>query len=54
LRFADVPGLKAQVLERIETLEQQERERRDLLAGLVPLLEGRGYDAADVEVALGG
>jgi hypothetical protein len=48
----DVRGLKAQVLERIEALE--ERERGELLAGLASLMEGRGCDAGDVRAALGG
>ncbi len=50
----DVGGLKAQVLGRIEALEEQERERRELLADLVPLLESRGYDAGDVRAMLAG
>jgi hypothetical protein len=50
----DVRGLKAQVLERIEALEEQERERRGLLAGLVPLLKGHGCAAGEVRALLGG
>ena len=50
----DVGGLKAQILGRIEALEEQERERRDLLAQLVPLMESRGYEATDVRAVLGG
>jgi hypothetical protein len=49
----DAVGLRAQILERIETLEERERERRELLAGLVPLLESRGYDAGDARALLG-
>ena len=41
-------------MERIETLEEKERERRELLAGLVPLLESSGYVAGDLEAVLGG
>ena len=48
----DAAGLRAQVLVRIETLEEKERERGELLAGLVPLMESRGYDAGDVGAAL--
>ncbi len=50
----DLKSLKAQVLDRIETLEERERERRELLAGLVPLAEGHGRDAADVRALLRG
>jgi uncharacterized protein (UPF0335 family) len=49
----DVAGLKAQVLERLETLEKQEREREELLAELVPAMEGRGYDAGAVKAVMG-
>ena len=40
----DVAGFKAQVLERIEVLEEQERERQEILSELGPLMESRGYD----------
>ena len=50
----DVQGLKAQVLGRIEALEERERERRKLLAELAPLMESSGYDAGDVRAVLGG
>jgi hypothetical protein len=50
----DVGGLKAQVLERIEALEERERERQELLAELAPLMESSGYDAGDVRALLGG
>ena len=50
----DVAGLKAQVLERIETLEEREREREELLAQLVPAMEARGYDAGAVKTVMGG
>ena len=40
----DVAGFKAQVLERIATLEEQERERKELLAGVTALAEGHGFD----------
>ncbi len=50
----DVAGLKAQVLERIETLEKQERERQELLSGLIPAMEGRGYDTGAVKAVMGG
>jgi uncharacterized protein (UPF0335 family) len=50
----DVAGLKAQVLECIETLEEQERERQTLLAELVPLMESRGYDTQAVKAVMGG
>ena len=50
----DAAGLRAQVLGRIEALEEWERERRELLAELGRLLEGRGYDTGDLTALLGG
>lgn len=50
----DVGGLKAQVLGRIEALEEREREREELVAELVPLVEASGYDTEDLRAALGG
>lgn len=35
-------------------MEQQEREWRGLLAGLVPLMDARGYDAGDLRAILDG
>lgn len=49
-----VAGLKAQVLERIEVLEEREREREELLAELVPAMEARGYDTGAVKAVMGG
>jgi len=37
----DVAGLKAQVLGRIEILEEREREREEILSELVPAMETR-------------
>ncbi len=50
----DVKGLRAQVLERIEVLEEQERERQELLSALVPIMESRGYDTGAVRAVMGG
>ncbi len=50
----DAAGLRAQVLQRIETLEEQERERQELLAEVVPLMESRGYDTGAVKAMMGG
>ena len=50
----DVKGLKAQVLERIEVLEGQERERQEILSGLIPAMEARGYDTGTVKAVMGG
>jgi len=50
----DVKGLKAQVLGRVEELEARERERKELLAEPVPLMESRGYDAGAVKALLRG
>jgi hypothetical protein len=50
----DVKGLKAQVQERIETLEERKREREQLLSELVPAMESRGYDTQAVKAVMGG
>jgi uncharacterized protein (UPF0335 family) len=50
----DVKGLKAQVLERIEVLEQRESEREDLQAKLVLAMEASGYDTGAVKAVMGG
>ena len=49
----DVAGLRAQVLGRIEDLEARERQREELLAEVVPLMEGRGYDVGAVKAVMG-
>jgi hypothetical protein len=49
----DVAGLKAQVLGRIEELEAREREREELLAEIVPLMESQGYDAEGMKAMIG-
>jgi hypothetical protein len=50
----DVAGLKAQVLGRIEMLEEREREREQLLAELVPAMEASGYETGAVKAVMGG
>jgi hypothetical protein len=50
----DVAGLKAQVLARIEELEEREREREELLAELVPAMEARGCETGAVKAVMGG
>ena len=50
----DVKGLRAQVLGRIEELEEREREKGELLARLVPVIESCGYDTHAVKAVLGG
>jgi hypothetical protein len=50
----DVAGLKTQVLGRIEELEARERERKALLAELVPAMGARGYDAGAVKAVMDG
>ena len=47
----DVAGLKAQVLGRIEELE--EREREELLSELVPAMETRRYGAGALKTVMG-
>jgi uncharacterized protein (UPF0335 family) len=49
----DVAGLKAQVLGRIEVLEEREREGEETLSELVPAMESRGYDAGVVKAVMG-
>jgi uncharacterized protein (UPF0335 family) len=48
-----VAGLKAQVLGRIEVLEEREREGEETLSELVPAMESRGYDAGAVKAVMG-
>ena len=50
----DVAGLKAQVLERIEALEEQERQRRELLVEVMAVAEEHGLDAGALKVVMGG
>ena len=49
----DVKGLRAQVLGRIEELEEREREQERLLAGLVPAMEVRGYETETMKAMPG-
>ena len=49
----DVKGLRATVLERIEVLEEREREREELLAELIPAMEAGGYDTGTVKAVMG-
>jgi uncharacterized protein (UPF0335 family) len=48
-----VEGFKAQVLERIATLEEREREREKMLSELIPAMEARGYDTGDLKAVMG-
>ena len=50
----DVKGLKAQVLERIEELEEREREKEGILSELVPAMEAQGFDTTAVKAVMGG
>ena len=50
----DVKGLKAQVLERIEILEEREAEREEILSELVPAMQARGYDTGDRKAVMSG
>jgi hypothetical protein len=50
----DITGLKAQVLERIEVLEEQERERQKLLADVMAMAEYHGLDAGALKAVMGG
>ena len=50
----DVAGLKTQVLARIEVLEEQEREKEELLARMDAVAEEHGLDAGPLKALLGG
>jgi hypothetical protein len=50
----DVTGLRAQVLQRIEDLEERERERQEILDELAPLMESRGYNSQALKAVMGG
>ena len=50
----DLKGLRAQVLERIEVLEEREREKQELLAKLVLAMKTRGYDTGAINAVVGG
>jgi hypothetical protein len=50
----DVKGLKAQVLGRIEELEEREREKGRLLGKVTAVAEEPGLDAGQLKAALGG
>ena len=50
----DVKGLKAQVLGRIETLEERDREREEILSEIVPAMEARGHDTQALKAVVGG
>jgi hypothetical protein len=49
-------GLRAQLLERIETLEEREREREreELLAKIIPAMEAWGHDTGAVKAVMDG
>jgi hypothetical protein len=49
----DVKGLRAQVLERIEVLEEREREREELLAEVAAMAEEHGLDAGALKAVMG-
>ncbi len=50
----DDAGLKAQVLGRIEILEEREREKEELLAGLTAMTEEHGLDAGALKAVMKG
>jgi uncharacterized protein (UPF0335 family) len=49
----DLKGLRAQVLELIEELEEREREREEIFSELVPGMEAEGYDTEAVKAVMG-
>jgi hypothetical protein len=48
----DVEGLRAQVLARIEILEEREREKKELLDGVAAVAEEHGLDAGALKAVL--
>jgi len=48
----DVAGLKEQVLRRIEVLEEQERERQELLTDVLAMAEDTGLDAGALKAVM--
>ena len=50
----DVKGFRAQVLGRVEELEEREREKERLLAELVPAMEAQDHHAEAVKAVLRG
>ena len=50
----DVKGLRAQVLGRIEELEEREREKEELLAQVDAVAEEHGLDAGPLRAVLAG
>ena len=46
-------GIKAQVLRRVEKLEEREREREELVAEFVPAMEAPGYYTGAVKGMIG-
>ena len=50
----DVAGLKAQVLERIEVLEERERERQEILSEVMTVADEHGLDAGVLKAVMGG
>lgn len=50
----DVKGLRVQVLGRIEVLEEREREKEGLLAGLTAMAGEHGLDKGPLKAVLGG
>lgn len=49
----DVEGLRAQVLGRIAVLEEREREKEGLLAGVTAMAEEHGLDGGALKAVLG-
>jgi hypothetical protein len=50
----DVKDLRAQVLGRLDELEEREREKERLLAGVTAVAEEHGLDAGPLKAVLGG
>jgi uncharacterized protein (UPF0335 family) len=50
----EVAWLKAQVLERIETLEEREPAREELLADVLTVADEHGLDGGPLKAVIGG
>ena len=50
----DVKELRAEILRRVEELEEREREKEEMLAELVPAMEASGLDTGVLKAVLGG
>ncbi len=50
----DVKGLRAQVLGRVEELEERERKKEEMLAGVTAVAKEHGLDTGALKAVVGG